>query len=345
MHYGIFAKTWLAFFVVALVWLGTLNAYVDPLWLFSHQNSYNRHQWGFDERQQKTNRVLFGDFDYDALLFGSSRSVYINQTAFKRNTVFNYAAGGMRPQEFQGYIDFAKQKRGADFKVIYLGLDFFVTNKKNPGSELPASNYINEAKRPLYRLGSLLSYRTLRNTQRYIRDSGLGGCDCYDRSNIRTRPVISAADRARAAAGDVGMYSNKVYGPDYEYDKDLARTYAAIKRQNPNSRVVAFTTPISTDLFMLLLKMGRLEDYRRWLGEAIDAFDEVYDFMGVNSITQNAANYADGHHFYPPVGNLIADRIEGRPGVPADFGVRLTRAGLDQHVQAVRRQALGSAGQ
>lgn len=345
MHYGLFAKTWLAFFVAAIVWLGTLNAYVDPLWLFSHQNSYNRHRWGIDEREQKTNLVLFGDFDYDAILLGSSRSVFISQMAFKRNAVFNFSAGGMRPHEFLGYIELGKQRRGADFKVIYLGLDFFVTNKKNPGSEPLPSHYINEAKRPFYRLRSLLSYRTLRNTQRYIRDSKLDACDCYDWSNVRARPAISAADRVRATAWDVSMYTNKVYGPDYEYDENLVQTYSAIKQQNPNSRVVAFTTPISKDLFMLLLKMGRLEDYQRWLGEAIDTFDDVYDFMGVNSITQNGVNYADGHHFYPPVGNVIADRIEGRSGVPADFGVRLTRASLNQHVQAVRRNALGSASQ
>ena len=317
-----FIRLWLLIVTLLTGGMMALNAYVDPLWLFDHSNIWNVRQWGFDERQQKINRIEFGGpLMADALLLGSSRSTYISAADFQNNQVFNLAASGMRPSEFGDYIAFAEGKHGRPFEVIYLGLDFFATNMLNMSQAEPAIAYIRRAQSPLYRLESLLSYDSFNNTRRYIRDSlAVEGCDCYDRTLRKQRPIRASADREAALADDLGMYRSTVYGK-YQYDPYYLSTLRNLKERFPRTRFILFTTPESAVLFDLLVTLGLRDDYERWLAEIIAIFGELYDFMGHNSITNNPENYADGHHFYPPVGALIAARLEGRPIPVSDFGV------------------------
>lgn len=78
----------------------------------------------------------------------------------------------------------------------------------------------------------------------------------------------------------------------------------------------------------------------------------VWDFSGYNSITAERvppagdtravmAFYGDPTHFRKIAGDLMLDRVFGyhdpaRP-VPADFGVRLTRANVERHLARIRR--------
>lgn len=339
MNQAKFVRCWLAMVLLASLAIVAVNAWVDPLWLFSHANRYNQRQWGFDERLQKTHRVRFQPFDYDALLLGSSRSTYIDQHGFAGVKLFNYAASGMRPAEFAGYIDFAQRRRGQPLREIYLGLDFFATNALAPGQAEPAGHYVRMTETPLYRLESLLNYQTFANARRYVRDAlAPVACDCYDRANVKTRPLRPAAERQAAIAGDVGVYRDSVYGR-YRYDTALRGQLAELRNRFPEARFVVFTTPESMALFAVLLETGRFDDYARWLGEIVDVFGTVYDFLGANSVTVNPENYADGHHFYPAVGHLIARRLSGQGGVPEDFGRRVDAAALPAHLRDVRRNA------
>lgn len=335
-----FVIVWLAIFLGGCLLFAGINYYVDPLWLFSHENRYNQKQWGFDERQQKTNRVRFREFDYDGLLLGSSRSTYVSQQAFVDAKIFNYAVSGMRPVEFPGYIDFSQSIRKRPFKVIYLGMDFFATNRLNPGNPTRADHYVEVSGHPLYRLESILSYDTFGKSLRNIRAARARiACDCYSRGNVKTLAVPKPEDKEAAVRNDVAGYSTKVYGPDYAYDETLKPLLETMRDGHPSTRFIPFTTPPSYKLFQVLVRMGRLPDYERWLSEMIDVFGGVYDFMGLNSITENMDNYADGHHFYERVGDLIAARLENRQGCPKDFGVYVTRRNLVQHMAAIREQA------
>jgi hypothetical protein len=93
-------------------------------------------------------------------------------------------------------------------------------------------------------------------------------------------------------------------------------------------------------MFAQLVQEGRLEDYGRWLADLTTAFGEVWDFMGVNSVTSDPAQYRDAQHFHPRVGRLIAERLMGRPLPPrhAGFGRRVTPATLAAHLAWIRGQ-------
>lgn len=318
--FGRFLRIWLVLVLVLTGGMAAFNAYVDPLWVFDHANAWNTRQWGFDERQQKVNRIQFGAFDYDALLLGSSRASYISVADFYQHKVFNLAASDMRPVEFGDYIAFAETKRGRPFEVVYLGLDFFATNRLYKGSAEPANTYIQRARAPLYRLEALMSYDTFNNARRYRRDSQAAeDCDCYDFQRIKHRPIRPVAEREAALAIDLAEYRSRVYGK-YSYDEDYLSVLQSLRQRFPSTRFVAFTTPESAVLYRLLRELGLEPAHRRWLQEIVDCFGQVQDFTGLNPVTKNSENYADGHHFYPVVGKLIAESLEGHTIAASDFG-------------------------
>lgn len=299
-----------------------LNAYVDPMWTFTHKNKTNAVQWGFDERQQKTNWLLFNDEDFDGLLLGSSRVTAINQNNFVQHKIFNYSASAMKPSEFLGFVNNAKIIKGKDFDVIYLGLDFFATNKLHQPSHNPPENYLKTAQTPLYRWVSLLSYDMYKKSKTNLWKPKDDFCDCYDRNMVKTLALRTVEQREAAAQKDLAGYIKRMGGAAYEYDTDQLEVFRRLRATNPNTRFVVFTTPESAELYAFLRESGRVKDYDKWMSDLIKIFGYVYDFMGDNAVTRTPENYVDATHFLPSVGDLIALRLEGREGVPADFGVK-----------------------
>ena len=345
------SKKWIHLFlatvfsVIALFAL--FNYTIDPLWTFCHSNKYNNAQPGFDERQQKTNRAYFcGLKQYDALLLGSSRTTYINQHDFKKMNVFNYASVAMYPNEYRGWIEQAKKIKGDDFKTIIIGVDFFGSNDgpfgKQQMKEAPKpSHYLSITTSFMYRYKMLFSMDTLHKSIESLKHSKVLGTVDYTRDNVKQTIHISKERKQQALLHQKGLYGNFVYGKYYHYNTKLKTYFETMKKENPKTRFIVFTTPISIDLFKLLIEKGRLHDYENWLHMLVDVFGEVYDFMGINSITANPSNYADLHHFYPEYGTLIAYRLTGEnnASIPQDFGILVTPKNIKTHLKVIEQQA------
>jgi len=323
--------------LTALGSVAAINCYVDPLWLFGHSNRHNNVQTGFDERQQKSNRLHFGDTPYDALLLGSSRSTYINQNDFTGLRVFNYAVSGMRPEEYAPYIAYAELQRGQPFATVFIGVDFFGSNKKYGGRAAPAEQFFRVAGRPFYRLESVLSFETLRKSLENMKKSGQS-CDCYRRDNVKLMLEYTGEQKAELVQKDLSIFRKHIYGPDYTYDESLSATWRGLRERFPKSRFVVFTTPISAPLLLALVECGRWPDYERWMRVMVEAFGSVHDFMGINAITLDLSNYQDASHFYPPIGTLIARSLTEAQAPLAGFGQQVTRDNLEQHLRTQKMQ-------
>lgn len=324
---------------LALAVLAGYNAVVDPLWFFTHENRWNANQVGFDERQQKTNRARFGSFDYDAVLLGSSRSTYIDQHAFTAQSTFNFAVSGMLPAEYPAYLRFARTLRGKPLAEVFIGLDFFSSSRNYANGAAAPERYFATAEKPFYRAEMLISADTLKKSRESAANGGRN-CDCYDRRNVKHLRRVSAEEHRELLAKDLDHFGGHVYR-DYAYDTGLPALWRSLRMEHPSTRFTVFTTPVSAALFRELVRAGRLPDLERWLRDAVEAFGEVTDFMGVNSITIADGHYQDGSHFYPETGDLIARRLShaDASGVPADFGVRVTADNLDAHLAQLRAQA------
>ncbi len=331
-------------FVVVFA-IGVFNYAVDPLWTFCHSYRFNNAQPGFDERQQKTNRAYFcGLGSYDTLLLGSSRTTYIDQHDFAPLKVFNYASVAMYPDEYEGWIEVAETIKGKPFDTIILGMDFFGSNdgpfaRQQMRQSPPPRHYLDVAKGFLYRYTMLLSKETFEKSLEALRHATHPGTTDYSRDNVKHTIHISKERKARVVAQQHALYASQVYGAQYRYNTALEAQLRRLKRRHPGTRFIVFTTPISADLFDLLVKSGRYEDYKRWLCTLVKVFGEVYDFMGYNSVTQNPDAYADLHHIYPEVGRWLARRIVGAEDadIPKDFGVRIDKANCKTHFETIEK--------
>lgn len=344
-------KKWVKVFMsvtLSVIFLFALFNYaIDPLWNFSNSNRYNNAQPGFDERQLKTNRAYFGGLEqYDALLLGSSRVTYVNQHDFKTMNVFNYSGVSMYPVEYKGWIDQAKKIKGGPFKTIIIGVDFWGSNagsfaQHQMNNTPPPSHYLNITESFLYRYKMLFTMDTLdRSIESIEHSSNLGTTD-YTRDNVKRTIKVSASRKQNAVNTQISLYQNRFYGKGFHYNTKIKKYLETLKKENPDTRFIIFTTPIAADLFKILIQSGNLPDYDRWMRELVDTFGEVYDFMGVNSITSYPNNYADLHHFYPYIGTLIADRVTGvkNSALPKDFGIVVTKKNLESYLEMIRKQA------
>jgi hypothetical protein len=340
-------KIWLSTMVITIAITGSINYLVDPMWLFSHQFTFNQVQGAFNERQQKTNYLQFRNSNtYNGVLLGSSRTASINQKDFVGMNVFNYAFGSMKPFEYIEYLEFFKKKH-KNLNYIIIGADFLNTsipNPKNINFEIP-KYYINNTINPSYRLTTLLSVDTLRysfiNIARFLnrRDENKGAF--YDRNNIRFKDKASEKQRIEAYTSNIKRQTNYFTGKNYKYNHEYISILNTLKNNNPHTNIIIFTSPISADLLVSIIKNGeRLKEYRDWLYNLITEFGLIYHFMDINSITTNLKNYPDDSHYYPYIGKLVANRISDfdNQKIPNDFGIVLNKNNLDEYLNKFEKK-------
>ncbi len=324
-------KKWLisalSLILLPLLAIAGFNYYIDPLWNFDHANCYNTIQASFDERQQKTNRVTFGKFDYDTLILGSSRVTYISQYDFAGHRAYNYSVSNMLLDEYYDYVEYAKLKNGRDFDCIIIGLDFYNTNRNLKREFNEPLFYMNKSNEFAYRYKTLLSTDVLKYAVQNFKSSRQGSPPnfAYDRRNIKTLNLVAPDEKTAKVSATLEKYRKDIYN-NYEYT-DVKGILTRLKKSNPHTRFIVFTTPVSQPLFDLMREQGLYPYYERWLTDCVDVFGEMYNFMGYNSVTTNLDNYYDASHIYPQVGTLLAHKITAYPDprIPEDFGILLEK--------------------
>lgn len=336
---------WLAAALVPLFLAGTFNYTIDPLWCFSHSNFLNQRQPGFNERQQKTNRLYFtGSQRYDTLLLGSSRSGYIDQHAFKDMKVYNYAANKMMAWEFDQWINIAQSIKGGEFDNIIIGLDFFNTSellqekmRKKFGNPY---TYYEETRSFMYRYKTLLNLDALEHSYEAVKRISHPTISDYDRRNVRHAVKLTGKRKKEYTEYGMKEYLSPL-GREYRYDQKLFADLVRIKNDHPRKHFYVFTTPVSEIWFKrFVLNHGHLAAYKKWLRELVAIFGTVYHFMDLNSVTRDYENFFDAHHLYPEKARYIALKMTDpmNSAVPQDFGKVLTKETIDRYMIELQRQ-------
>lgn len=341
-------KLWiLTFLMVSTVYISTvtgINFIVDPYWYFSYKNYFNTHQQAFNERQQKSNFLRNTSEQYDSILIGSSRTSYINQNAFTFTKVYNFSVSSMRPIEYKSYIGFFKKQMKNEPKYIIIGMDFAGTNRNRPlFDSTPPRYYFDNSK---FSVTKFMSYDLMKKSLHNIQYRHMEHYDdahaYYDRNNVKYIDCSykNLSEQRQRLNADVNRYKKDIYGSTYQYDSNLSNIFNQLKKDNPSTKIIVFTTPISKPLFNVLVEEGRLPDYERWLRSLVKEFGSVWHFMDINSVTTNySEHFTDGHHAYPKTANMIARKISNpkNPDIPADFGILLTADNIDNYLNVLEK--------
>lgn len=323
--------------------IGLFNFIMDPLWNFSHSHTLNNLQKGFDERQQKINKIQHQPFMYNALLLGSSRAVLLDQNKLnsKDLSVFNFSTSLSMPQEYRDYVNFAKKKQSKEFKYLFLELDFYGTNKNNKYLiNYTGAKEINVTKECCYRWKTLFSFSTLRHSLNNIARVVLRKAfhRSYRRDNVAltdkyTEEVVKQNIKKITLDNAVGM-ENYVYNDRYS---DVLET---LKSENNQTNFLVFTSPVSSHYLDLLFEAGLWDEYTKWLHDIVSVFGGVYHFMDYNTVSKEYAHYfLDYHHVYPEVQGMMASKILGKSDVniPSDFGQFLNRKNLKSYLIIMKK--------
>lgn len=318
--------------------IATINYIIDPHWSFSHKNNLNQIQLPFNERQQKTNRIYFEGLNkYDGLLIGSSRTTFINQNDFYNMHIYNYGLDSIYPFEYEDYINFAKKIKGKDFKYIIIGADFYNTQKPHNLKFKHPQHYINNSESLGNRYKMLFSIDSLKKSIANI-EANLSKTApiYYTRENIKKRPKVSEEERVKNYNRHLIVHVNHFIGKNYQPNLDYLVILKRLKKANPNTKFIIFTSPISANLLVEILKKGKkINEFKKWLKDLVDIFGEVNHFMMINSITKNLQNYPDDDHYYPYIGKLLANQISKKKNnsIPKDFGILLTKDNIDNYLK------------
>ena len=322
--------------------ISIVNYLADPLWLFSNQNKFNERQAGFDERQQKTNYIYFkSKGDFDGILLGSSRATFVNQNDFVNMNIFNYSSNSMHAVEYKEYIDFAKKVKGKDLKYIIIGSDFYNTAIPKDIKFNKPDFYINNTTSFFYKYKMLFSYDLYLKSKEQIRTSIDNKSMYYDRDNVKYQNKVSEEERKRRYDINLQRHTEYFSYPKYELNNDYLNILKTIKKENPNSKFIIYTSAITADLLVSIIKnANRWEDYKKWLNELVEVFGEVYHFMDINSITKNLENYPDDDHAYPFILKLLANKISKfeNKDIPEDFGIILTKYNVEEYLKDLERK-------
>ncbi len=338
-------KRWVIFFCTFLLSLFTaillFNVFLDPLWCFPYINKFNEKAVVIDQRQQKTNRLAFGQRNFDTIMLGSSRTEPVAAEDLAGCRAFNYSAPAMYPEEYGDYLRYARKKSVLPIKRVFIGMDFFGTIKQKPVPIKSPVGYFDQTDGRLYRFNSLLSPDTLRLYIKRWKDRSY--YYLYDRRrNILIPKNMALYDRKKLLNDRIELLGMVFYSSSrYHYNENSGYLYKSLLSDFNDVTFTVFTSPVTKPLFERMVIEGRFSDYCRWLREIVHVFGGVYNFMYVNSITSNLYNYYDADHFYPEIGTLIAHRITGTADtkLPEDFGEYVTSNNIEQHLAKIRCQA------
>lgn len=335
----------LASLVIPLIVMA-INYFMDPFWCFSISHEYNRHQNIINERIQKTNYLTYREGRYQGILIGTSRSTCINQHSFRGISVFNYSCNGLSLQEYDKYLKYAKKRCGGTVQYIFLGLDFGQTmggpEAQSPlapadnAESMEADLIISQANSPLHRIKTLLSADSLKYSLRNYDSYRKGSKFYYTRDNVKIHTGYTPKELDGIIGLYLDFYDKKIYAK-YRYNDNYLMFLKKIKEDNPDTTIIAYTTPDCDPLMKVMMKHDLLDDYFRWLSDIVSVFGGCYNFMYPSTVTKNYYDhFHDTSHTNPHVGDMIADVIfNDKRHAGHDFGLY-----IDKHNFASRKQYL-----
>lgn len=293
------------------------NYYIDPFWAYTHSHDNNDIQLGFNERIQKTNWLnARAPLGYNDLLIGTSRTTYINASNFEKPT-FHYGLSSLHITEYLDYMKYAEKKNGQPFETIYMEMTSRSFDLAYKPQFNEAQSIIDESEKEFYRLTHLFSNNTFERAKNNYEHSKVDYSDhprIYDR-DMHVTTYYESKDIELAVQKFIRFQNERQAEGKlvHFYDPSFKQSLVDMKESFPQAQFVVFTDLILMERLNITFESEPLRRaYKRYIREMVEVFGTVYSFHVSNEVTTTRENFFDLYHFYPQVGDLVAQELQQR---------------------------------
>ncbi|MCR5657679.1 MAG: hypothetical protein K6G06_09480 [Butyrivibrio sp.] len=344
------AKKWfftsLILTVLSLLLIGGVVFFVDPFFHYRAPNEKFFYKL-YDERSQ--NDGITRNFDYDAIITGTSMAENFNATQFDRGmdvTTIKVPYSGATYKEIDDNLERAFDS-GHNIKYVLRPLDYSLLVRDKDELRLDMGEYpvwltndnvLDDVKYLLNK--DVISRYALPALAGFFmgRDGGHTSFDeyCYTGTNAKYGKEYVLMGQ--------GKYKRpkKVHEPAKEELEMLAgnieQNVVSLARQHPETTFIYFFPPYSMAYFGDLMEEADLDKMLYYKAYAIDKMLEcdnihIYSFTMHTDITADISRYRDQAHYDPNVNMTIMDLImDGeKSGVSED---RITSENIDSYLEA-----------
>lgn len=307
---------YLAIIIVTPLVLGFLvfmtNYLVDPLWYFNG-NVITKQNYMWNERLAKANLLFKNPAKYNCLILGSSRSILLDPNKIEGYSCFNYSFVLGSISHYVQFLSYFSTVSGPP-ELVIIGIDSPDLLPENQGhlqgTVPPVPDFVRSADRPPSVIATYLSYKALDFSFRTL--LGLSPNRIYYRQDFTgdILPESGPFDPGRLFEPDLksGMF------PLAGFTQESVERFRYLLEMLPqNTRVVAYTPPISAHYVARLALEGTLNAYLQTMYGVGQLFDEFYDFTAPSDWTKRAELTYDGGHFYRRVIDEMATVLNGAP--------------------------------
>lgn len=363
----------LAVISIAIAML-SFNWFVDPYAIFHtasrDEQTAEQPVLILNERIFKT--VRLARQKSDVVFLGTSRTgigIGPEHQFFSAKRVVNLATFGQPIRESQRLMQLAAEH--AEPQTIIVGLDFFAFNALFPSpSDFSEENF--DASR---RLKLAFSISTSVDAWKLLRKKTVSPGDCCDLNGFRaaqnTRSFVGNY-RQRFASNEQSYLMEKYLpfpGCSYVYQLPKPNMGSTLNEFRAMARLAHqrgidlrfFISPSHARQWETLAAAGLWDKWEEWKRLLVRINEDeaerakhsafsLWDFSGYNTISSEMVPvagdatlmrwYTDSAHYTTAAGELVLDRLFGvnvaKQKISDDFGVQLTSANLDVHLETIR---------
>lgn len=296
----------------------------------------------FVEENQRFSKTehLKSSRKYDAFIFGSSRANFYSArfaSELSGRNFYNYSSPAEKIDRILQKLAWLKRNNipvkevviALDFDFMFLADDLLgsaLATKEHPevSGETPADFYV-----------PFLFQFDWKGWKRFVKIKT--GHKAHD--NIRLDLQTGNwyyPKKDEQIAQDPDRYLKEEFPHKMPYEQGTGRVSVNMERlkaligflDRENIPRIILINPYYSENF----KSFKDEEYGHWVREVVSICGEVWDFSGLNKVTQDPYLYYDMSHFRYPVGDRVLERIQNNPmsvtSPGNDFGVLLKRSQL-----------------
>lgn len=299
----IFIYTFFGLSIPILFSIFIFNFLIDPLW-HSQGNRLQEVNYAFNERHMKVNSYVNRMFEYNCILFGSSRSTLLDEKKIQGENCFNMSFSNGHIDEFIVIAKYIKD-HGIKLKTIIFSVNevSFTPYYQPNMADLPPFIYRENGSPSMLNdyltISSLkFSYKTIRR-KNYLPRAYV---------NLDGRGFKGAIVKFYAYKPSRNMKSNVELFKPYQHEN--IKKYKELIEMFPGVESLGLIAPLSNWEQARIHLMGNLSDYVKIRYELSNEFSEgIIDFSIPSEITKKVDNTYDGLHYNEEINDKIIDRV------------------------------------